>query len=596
MVEVFVLCRSEVYIKRWQEHAQSHPGITFHLKSGYSSYYRHMLDALEETKEDYLFLAHDDIWFGREFFEHIPSLLQELAAYAPNWAVVGNAGICIQGERRYRYIRDPHDGPMKSEFIKPVIGVDGNLMLVNKANIAKAGLELPDLGGFHGYDMILGLEALRVGLLSIADHRLAVYHESGGNSEAFQLFVRTELFQNYMAARFINHKIPNINDNLHLDNVIEYSYLIPGEQGDRNDVVELFDKALQTARARKKPSLTIACRTQFNRPALLTRAVLSFAAAMHHTKGLVHVNACLVTDQPQSILENELTRLQALAPELTLSGYHFTIDQDRFSRADLLAKAIKRCETDYIWFVDDDDYIMPNAMTEIGRYLADNGHALITADCMRYEEEWDDIRSDAHFVPKSSRQINRTYGNHVYLSFSGDNFVPICGCIFPVEALRRQLSGMRVSGDYCEDYYLLMLTLTAPRVELVVLNSVISGISIRGKENTVTVSDRSHWNDSYACFMTELLNSEKTGSAAFWSLARPTPQMLRGVIAESIYETQPRSVQLLMRLGYMYIAIRKTLAKPGALRENYAKFRYVLKHGGIKDVFVKIAQWGQRSN
>src|SRR5690606_28894916 len=123
-------------------------------------------------------------------------------------------------------------------------------------------------------------------------------------------------------------------------------------------------------------------------------------------------------------------------------------------------------------------------------------------------------------------ELNRTSGADITRSFLGDNFVPICGCIFPVRPLRRQLDGLAAEGDYYEDYFLLMLTLTAPTIELVILPTLISGISIRHNENTVAVTDRSHWNLSYATFIGELLDSGKAGSPALWQMLLPPKENL----------------------------------------------------------------------
>ena len=593
MIEVFVLCRSQAYIERWEKHAEVHPGVDFKLRSGYTSYYKFILDALDTATTENPIICHDDVWFGVGFFRHIPILLTELAEYAPNWGVIGNAGIDVRGETRYRYIRDPHDGPSKSAFCKPVAGVDGNTMMINKANFIAHKVDLPDLGGFHGYDMLLSLECLRSGLLPMVDHRLAVYHESKGDGKSFFEFIAKEEFKRYVAERFINHSIPNINGTIHLSSTSNYSYLKLGGQGNRQDIAELFDTALLSSRAIRKPSVTIMCRTQFNRPALLTRAILSFAAAIHQTRGLMDLRVCIVTDQTQSQLDIELKRLNALTSGISLSGKALTVRPPRYSRADLLVHAIEGCDTDYVWFVDDDDYVFPNAVVDIARCLPANGTVFLTADCMRYEEEWPDTANSHNTVPLKSNTINRTFGNQVLLSFSGDNFVPVCGCIFPVRAMKYQVEGMEILGDYSEDYFLLMLALCAPKVEVVMLETVICGISIRGQENTVTVKDRSPWNSSYATFMTELLNSEKTGSPAFWLLAKPTPQMLRGLIAKARFDEYPRFIRMVLHGCYSLIAIKEAIMHPHALRDNFTKCLYVLRRGGIRQLITKISQFGQ---
>jgi hypothetical protein len=50
---------------------------------------------------------------------------------------------------------------MKAGGPQPVMSLDGNLILVNRRNFLQAGCEYPNLGGFHGYDLVLALECLR---------------------------------------------------------------------------------------------------------------------------------------------------------------------------------------------------------------------------------------------------------------------------------------------------------------------------------------------------------------------------------------------------------------------------------------------------
>jgi hypothetical protein len=71
--------------------------------------------------------------------------------------------------------------------------------------------------------------------------------------------------------------------------------------------------------------------------------------------------------------------------------------------------------------------------------------------------------------------------------------------------MAEQLASRRALGDYKEDYFVLLAALSAPSVEVRLLETPIAGVSFRGADNTVNERDRSAWYLSHATFMHEIL-------------------------------------------------------------------------------------------
>jgi len=176
------------------------------------------------------------------------------------------------------------------------------------------------------------------------------------------------------------------------------------------------------------------------------------------------------------------------------------------------------CQGDYIWVVDDDDFVFPSAVRPIARWLAPGGQRLIVGHARRFEEHWSSSAAGARCL-KNSIELEKLRAEGVFHAFDGDNHTPVCSAIFPLSVVKERLSRVAARGDYYEDYFLLMLPLTSARVEVICIDADIAGISLRPGENTVTLLDREHWDMSYATFMNELLRLRSATSPLFWQLA-----------------------------------------------------------------------------
>lgn len=561
----YIVCRSQETAAAWRARASNLTGLDIRPILGATSYYRILADLIGGNEERPVLLGHDDIRCGFDFAVAVGQLLIELDAKFTHWGVCGNAGISIDGKHVFRHVSDPHGGPDPGLDINPVLAVDGNLLLLNLPALRAAGVSLPDFEGFHGYDIALSLECWLAGLPVLCDRRLLVIHKSGGNQRDFDVYCQGEAFTSYLATRLINHRVPTLNGPIDLRHAQNYAYLDYGHQADpRRDVVAAFDSTLATCR-RDKPTLTIVCRSQLDRPELLERAMMTFSAATLEAPELVTINVLLVSDRPAQALVAEGNRLVALFPGLPLQTLPFNTDSGRYSRVAALFAAIEHCQGDYLWFVDDDDYVHPPAIRPLARCLAAGIPRLVVGHARRFEERWS---SDTPRVLRESVELERLPAEGIYRAFEGDNHTPICAAVLPLTVLKNRLALVAARGDYYEDYFLLLLALTSPRLEIVCVDADICGISVRPGENTVNQLDREHWDLSYATFMNEILRLPEATSPLLWQLVRhrqplPTAAIVNGSPALR-QRLAPRLWPLLARRAWLHLrqtGWRATLAR-----------------------------------
>jgi len=472
------------------------------------------------------------IWLGRGMSTHAERLIEELNARFPNWALCGNRGMRWDGQRLYDYSYDMKSGGLQTATCAhPVISLDDSVLLVNPSILNGHKALAPPLK-HRRPGVLLSLECLQNGsVMAVSPHLLAMRDEAPENDGEAALDTDPG-FREYYRASFLNHRLATPDGTLHLSEIVDYRYVSePWANTAQRDILELYDKCLEPSRAVGRPSVTICCRTQFLRLEMLERAVLSFAAFRQHTCALAHVEVRLITDASPEAVAPEVRRLQQTHPGAALECWHHEIRPNRYSRTDLLMAAIERAGTDYIWFIDDDDFVNAATGPVLARSLAAGAPLVVVASSARIQETWRAGNGAQTPGLQGARRLELTHteqspayqATHVFRILKGLNFVPICSMILPVPLMRDRISKVQALGDYNEDYFLLLLALTASRVEVCLLDCELSSVSIRGDENTVAQKDRSGWHLSLATFLLEVMNNTEGNSPFLWQLAN-TPQ------------------------------------------------------------------------
>jgi glycosyl transferase family 2 len=212
-----------------------------------------------------------------------------------------------------------------------------------------------------------------------------------------------------------------------------------------------------------------------------------------------------------------------------LECWHHTVRPPRHSRADLVFAAIEQAQSDYIWFVDDDDFIMPGAFEALARTLMPDSAALVVADSLKVEENWAIPAGEEARTLMDSRVAGNFSHQNLFRVLAGANHIPICSVLWPVPFMKQRLADRRALGDYNEDYFVLLAALSAPQVEVRPLDAVVAGVSFRGSDNTVNETDRAAWHYSYVTFVQEIL-SDPARNPLLWQMgktgfgARNTPE------------------------------------------------------------------------
>ena len=506
-LRVIVLCSSDEMAVNWQDRGVHYPDLDIAPVSSAPQAWRLVREAITGD-DDRVVICQEHVWFGSEFASAAAGLAEELDREFPRWGACGNRGCVWEGEVLYdytSYTRNQGGGIGAALRPRPVLTLDDNLVLLNCRALRHC--KLVDLGSAESniFGVPLSLECLRHGLSLFVDPRLFTVRTLQHTTVDIAALAASAEFRSYYRENFINHAVPWPDGRVNTEGCVDYDYAaLPAHRAAQRDLLELFELALAEARGRR-PSLVLCCRTQFGRPELLWRALASFSSAKIEARAYLDFEVLLITDCEPAVAAPHLEHFRREFPVLELECWHHTVRKLRHSRADLILAAIERAQSDYIWFVDDDDYAMPGAAQALSRTLMPHDDVIVVADSFKVEETWEAPAGEERPALADSRVAEKFSHLNLFRVLTGANHIPICSVVWPVRFMAAQLAARRALGDYNEDYFLLLTALSAPQAEVRLLNATIAGVSFRGSGNTVSETNRAAWHYSYATFMQEIL-------------------------------------------------------------------------------------------
>jgi hypothetical protein len=260
---------------------------------------------------------------------------------------------------------------------------------------------------------------------------------------------------------------------------------------------------------REDPTVTVVVRTTFERPQLLHRNLVALAAEHQESAILEAIvvstsdigrYADLAAHTDNSINTLPLTTLQA--------------DEDSVpSRSAAMFAALRAARGDYVWYVDDDDWIAAGSIHSIKEAVHAVDRPILIGASEVFEEEWDDTGLT------ESTPFRRYLPEEWHRAFTGWNFLPNCSIVLPRLLALQRIAACPITRDLGEDYALQLLLLTAPGSMVQVIDETIAHISRRvGEDNTVTMDDRVPWLRDLGSHISDLANDPSTSTAAFWRL------------------------------------------------------------------------------
>jgi hypothetical protein len=476
------------------------------FRVGVRSYFQILIDSINDTTNDLICVVHDDVFLPMDFLRRTNTLADLLESRAIRWGVCGNSGITpfgvgLGGNNIIRFVADLHGGANFQNYILPATSVDGNVLLLNTKQLREAGVNLPDFGGFQLYDIAVCLETISKGISVWVAPHLSCYHASEGSQNAVDAAVNSTDCLRFLSTKFANNYVTTVDGTITIaQEAIRYSRL-----------PDLEVSSLRAAQYKNNISIAIVVRTQFKRPELLTRAIMSVNAFIA-SAGTSCVWHCYIVSDQQGVDTSEFDRLAK-----TIA---FDLEPETDTRNILIRSTAHALEEHYIWFVDDDDWLFPNHAERLSLTISTApDRSMFFVDTSYFCEPCPEAGQPAFPPTQRGRHFR---ASEFSSGLNGINVIPNCGMILPAAALRAVPSHCYEYIVYYEDFLHQLYALLYAEVVPIIFRGLVAGISIRPKGNSVTEEDRSKWNASLAELVSFLAMSPRTSQLLGFRLG-PNP-------------------------------------------------------------------------
>lgn len=449
-------------------------------------------------------VVHESVTLPDLFAERVADLVAILNRDWPNWGLVGNAGVTplmygLLASRRIRYFFDELLGPNLSGHVLPAENVFENVLLVNGNELLDHSFELPELPDRHLFSLVASVEALRGNRAVLLAPHLACYRkDSVSTGPGFPIEV-TDACGEHLSKIISNTAVEILEGALDLERWSDAYW-----QESR------FDTFLQSLRCaqvgRPQAGVAIVSRTRFERPGLLSRADNSIAA---------FANAAIHIEIERIVISG---RAQPADLRLTPGASVVEIDTSdaEDDRSQLITEAARIARNEYLWFIDDDDWLFPNEAEALSlMFSVSPPGSCFFIDTMTFEE-FGIGGDDRDAVPTSVSPMRKYPADQFASSIRGQNFTPFCGLVFPKGLCNQVPENLLARITLFEDYALILTALVSADFFPVAINVLGAGVSLRIEDQSVTASNRDAWNRSIAEVGASLARSARMG--ALWSL------------------------------------------------------------------------------
>jgi len=468
-----------------------------------------------------------------------------------SWSLGAGAGLCANGRVHNAHYSEKNPsltyGP--EEFV--IIDAFSDLTILNGSAVDEwlaAGLEF-DVefeAAFIQYSMLSG--------------RLAFYNPSLACSLLGQFFDRDSSRSGLEVAE--NSRKLGLSEVRSLSGVVNNKVVFRSAGDDFEDSgpllmrsSDVFNRAI--SQILEPLSVSIVVRTVFGRPHLLRRLLASIVRSL--TPG-ISLEVLLSTDNESENAKREYDQILLSFPMLKLKLVKNDKANSAYSssRVRNLIGGVSEAELDYVWIVDDDDYIDPIALEVLAAQIYGGMKPIIFSASSIHEECWEKV-IDGKSVLASTRQIGSWEAQGWRTLFSGVNRVPICGVTAPRQRIEQALTTLSRWHDLSEDYAMHIALLLTPDLPPIVEVPVpLTHISMRSTEDTTMgLADRAPWCRDIFGFLHELMYTNESSDCSILRVltAAQSAPLLEGRIGESvareISELREQNATLMRQVRYL---------------------------------------------
>jgi hypothetical protein len=199
------------------------------------------------------------------------------------------------------------------------------------------------------------------------------------------------------------------------------------------------------------------------------------------------------------------------------------------SRTANVLAGLRQATGDYVWFVDDDDMVMPDALAEIQACVTSRHHPVLVAGSAVYDEVWRFGRGGRDVLEWAKERPGFEAPDWARV-FSGVNPLPICSMVYPRGLISRVVTDERFRNDLSEDYGMLLAAVGDAQADVRIVPATIAGVSRRRGEESdsaMAMEDREPWVAGISGFVADILSVDSGYSATLVDLGARVSALMR---------------------------------------------------------------------
>lgn len=417
------------------------------------------------------------------------------------WSLLSGLGLGINNERYVAHYSTQEPTLSFCKERRIILDASPDIYLLNSGavrNLLEFDIELD-----HAFEPLLIQFALKTGRHAWFDPKMGCAINGPLNArDAFKIRQELELNSSKIGLK----ELKTLSGEFQIPLPATKGARLPDEVLLRRGAAELLVESMSTIA--EQFTLSIVVRTMFSRAHLLNRLLSSITRSLVSS---VPVQVVLSTDCEEAVAVNGFAKVKQHFPklDLELACHEKGNSLHMASRVRNLLFGAAAARFEYVWFMDDDDYVDPMACATLARQLYDGIRPIFFAAAGIHEEIWETRETKA--VVSQTRRLGSWGADGWRTLFSGVNKVPVCGVIAPKARVLAALSSLPLNYNLSEDYVMHMAILLEPDLPPIVeISEEMSHISMRDdQDTTMNVKDRAGWCGDIFGFLQELMYRSK---------------------------------------------------------------------------------------
>jgi hypothetical protein len=474
-------------------------GATFFRKTGSSNNFGQSLSrVIQQANSDWVVISRNPkLMLDANLLKKIENVVSEATQ---NELLITPAGLSLDNEV-VSTIYSSDEPSMRRGFQKtPVVDTSIDLYLLNLEILADLNWK-QIVGNSEAFEPMIMLEGWKNGYFScyVPDLSCGVYGGLRCRDGAKLIF------------EWKNSDLENLKKNGIRTLVGEVNL---ADEFEVVDYHEFYNKVYEST---EFPSISLVIRTQFTRPELLRRLLISIERSFADNG--ISYECVLSTDVASSKSFIEYEKLQKEFSGINVRLLSNQSEATDNSRVNNLVCGLEAASNDYVWIVDDDDFLSLDAIDNLRKAFCFGNRPMIFTSCDVLNETWEVSSSGKSVLVNASVQSSFPSSRWVTL-FSGVNSIPVCGFLAPRRNVVERLKLFEFRFDLSEDYVLLLMLMTDPALPPIFeVKDVLVNISVRNDgDNVVTMDDRSRWVMDITGFLSDLYSTGDVSSDGHWQL------------------------------------------------------------------------------